>query len=213
MNDTFTKLHNRVVEISFKHKLSHLSSCLTSLPIIYDIYSARPDPVFILSNGHAGLALYVVLEHFYPHINAEELLDKHGIHPCHDLENKIFCSTGSLGLGLPIAIGYALANPTKQVHCLISDGETFEGSIWESLNFIDNQKIKNIRVHVNMNGFSAYDEVDVSRLREKLIAFLPGIETYMTGSVLRCMPFLWEKGIESHYYILRSEEEKNLLLQ
>ena len=109
----------RLIDITYQEKLSHLSSCLSSLPIIQEIYSLKnDDDVFILSNGHAGLALYCVLEEKYG-INPIELLHKHGIHPGKDIENKLYCSTGSLGSGLPIAVGHALSNRTKNVWCLI----------------------------------------------------------------------------------------------
>ena len=66
MSNIIKTLSNRLIEISYNHKLSHISSCLTSLPIIFDIYNRKQkDEKFVLSNGHAGLALYVVLEHFY----------------------------------------------------------------------------------------------------------------------------------------------------
>ena len=50
---------------------------------------------------------------------------KHGTHPHRDLEDKIYCSTGSLGMGIGIAVGMALADRSKNVYCLISDGESF----------------------------------------------------------------------------------------
>jgi transketolase N-terminal domain/subunit len=208
-SNNYIKIYNRLIDITYRHKLSHLSSCITSLPIIYNIYSSKnPDDKFVLSNGHAGLALYVVLEHFYG-VDAEMLVDKHGIHPCLDKENYIDCSTGSLGLGLPVAVGYAMANRDREVHCLISDGESFEGSIWESLNFIHNKKINNINVHANVNGFSAYDEVDVVNLCDKLKLFLPSINIHRTS--LQDIPFLDSKHLEAHYYVLRSEQERDAL--
>ena len=73
-------LEKRILEISFKHKLSHLSSNLSSVNIIDEIYSIKKeDELFVLSNGHAGLALYVVLEKYYK-INAEQLQKKHENH-------------------------------------------------------------------------------------------------------------------------------------
>src|ERR1700727_736274 len=139
----------RLMDISFRHKLSHLGSCMTALPIIQTIYALKePDDIFILSSGHAGLALYVVLES-YLGVNAEKLLEKHGVHPNRDVKNGIICSSGSLGSGLPIAIGHALADDTRTVHCLISDGECAEGSIWESLQFIGETGLSNIKVYVN----------------------------------------------------------------
>lgn len=205
------KLHNRLIEISYKYKLSHLSSCITSLPILCDIYNKKnKEDIFILSNGHAGLALYVVLEYFL-NKNAEELYNKHGTHPNYDIENGIFCSTGSLGLGLPVGIGYALSNPNRKVYVLISDGEAAEGSIWESLNFINNKQISNIEVHVNMNGHSAYEWLNTDSLTKKFKAFLPEIQIHYTD--LKAFPVLNEKGIEAHYCLIKNEDEKQKLLK
>ena len=123
-----TPLERRIVEITFQERMSHLSSCLSAAPILEEIFSVKKDDeVFILSNGHAGLALYCILEQRYS-IDPVALLHKHGIHPNRDLPNHLHCSTGSLGSGLPIAVGHALANRTKNVYCMISDGECAEGS-------------------------------------------------------------------------------------
>lgn len=180
MKENINKLNKRILEISIKHKLSHLGSCFTALPIIYEIYSKKkPKDKFVLSSGHAGLALYVVLEHFYD-INAEHLLETHGIHPERDLENFIDVSTGSLGLGITIATGMALANPNINIYCLISDGECAEGSIWEALRFIDENNITNIKIHANINGWAAYKSVDSNKLSQRLKLFLPKINIHYT---------------------------------
>ena len=129
-------LKKRIVEIAYKHKLGHLGSYLSSIEIVDEIYSKmNKDDIFILSSGHASLAMYVCIEKYFG-IDAEMLFLKHGGHPHRDEENKIYCSTGSLGLGLPIALGRALANPNRKVWVLVSDGEAAEGSIWESLKTI-----------------------------------------------------------------------------
>lgn len=152
-----TPLEQRILEISYKHKLSHIGSCLTAVKIIDEIYSKKkPDERFVLSCGHAGLALYVVLEK-YNIANAEYLLDQCGVHPDRILGGEaIDCSTGSLGQGLPIALGMALADRSKNVYCLVSDGECSEGSVYEALNIMNDEKINNLYVHLNYNQFGAY---------------------------------------------------------
>lgn len=153
------KLHHRIIEISRKLGLAHLGSCLTSVDAIDEIYSKkRENEKFVLSNGHAGLALYVILEKYYG-LDAEKLYLKHGMHPNRDLEDMIYCSTGSLGMGLMIALGMALSDRGKDVYCLISDGECFEGSVWEAANVIEKYLVWNLKLYVIFNGFSAYDEV------------------------------------------------------
>ena len=59
------ELKKRILEISYKKKLSHLGSCLTAVDIIDEIFKIKkPDEKFVLSSGHAALALYVVLEKY-----------------------------------------------------------------------------------------------------------------------------------------------------
>ena len=148
-------LKKRILEIAHKHKLSHLGSYFSSLGIIDEIYSKKnDDDIFILSSGHAALALYVVLEKYHGY-NAEELFNKHGGHPHRDEENGIYCSTGSLGLGLTVAVGRAEAVKNRKVYVLISDGESAEGSIWESLRYIKECNVENVEVYVNINGYAA----------------------------------------------------------
>ena len=90
--ETLNKLKKRILDISYHHKLGHLGSCFSTLPIILEIYEKkREEDIFILSNGHAGLALYVVLEHFLNQ-DAEALFNKHGVHPSYSPEEGIMCS-------------------------------------------------------------------------------------------------------------------------
>lgn len=180
MNELVDKLNERVFEISKKHNLSHLGSCFTAMPILVEIFSAmRPCDKFVLSNGHAGLAYYVALEHYFG-VNAESLLVRHGIHPERELGSRIFVSTGSLGMGLPIAAGMAYANRDIDVYCMISDGECAEGSIWEALRFIDDESLVNAKVYLNANGVAAYRHVDSLKLISRVEAFLPSIKVRMT---------------------------------
>jgi transketolase len=196
----------RLIEITYKEKLSHLSSCLSSLPIIWDIYEKKEDnDIFILSNGHAGLALYCVLEQKYG-IDPVYLLHKHGIHPGKDIKNKLYCSTGSLGSGLPIAVGHALSDKTKNVWCLISDGECAEGSIWESLAFVHKYNVSNLKIYVNVNGMGAYDYIDSKNLINRLKSFLPSI------NIVESKPteFKFASGLLTHYYVLNEEDYNSL---
>jgi transketolase len=200
---THNDLKKRILELSYKYKLSHLGSCLTAVDIIDEIYSLKqPEDRFILSSGHAGLALYVVLEK-YLDLNAETIWLHHGVHPDRCLECHIDCSSGSLGQGLPIAVGMALADKEHKVYCLISDGECAEGSIWEALRIKKDNGVKNLKIYVNYNGWSAYDYVDLCTLGDRLIAF--GLERHnIKHTDVEQYPFL--KGNSAHYYTLTKED-------
>ena len=200
-------LKKRIAEIAYKNKLGHLGSYFSSVGIINEIYSKMgKDDIFILSSGHAALALYVCLEK-YKGQDAEALFAKHGGHPHRDEECGIYCSTGSLGLGLCVALGRAVANPKRKVIVLISDGECAEGSIWEALKTIEEEEINNIEVHVNINGYAAYKNVDTIYLRERLRAFLPDIKLHYTN--VEQYSFL--KGLNAHYHVMNEENYNEVL--
>ena len=197
---------HRALDLTYKHKLSHLSSVFNALPVLQHIYDNKEqEDLVILSAGHAGLAQYILLEREYMQENlAEILLEKHGIHPCTDHEWGITVSTGSLGCGLPIAIGLALADSSRNVYCVLTDGECAEGSVWESLRFIKTQCMTNLKIYVIINGQSAYDVLDCTYLKNRLIAFLPDsaltiidADSYFNDDI---------NGLLSHYRILSEEE-------
>ena len=200
-------LKKRLIEIAYKHKLGHLGSYLSALSIIDGIYQKMDkDDIFILSSGHASLALYVCLEK-YRGQDAEALFLKHGGHPHWDEEAGIFCSTGSLGLGITIALGRAVANKNRKVWVLLSDGECAEGSVWEALKTIVEQDITNIEVHVNANGYAAYRNVDLVYLENRLKAFLPNIQIHYTS----VEHFSFLKGLNAHYHIMKENDYQTAL--
>jgi len=201
------KLEKRILEISYRNKLSHIGSCLTSVNIIDEIYKIKKkDELFILSSGHAGVALYCVIEK-YGGRNAEEIWKHHGTHPDRCSICGLDCSTGSLGQGLPIAVGMALADRTKNVYCIISDGECAEGSIYESAQIMRREKLNNLKLYLNYNFYGAYrqlkdDDLDPicfmlndDRLYNQLQIRLTNVEQ---------LPFL--KGQSAHYHVMTKEE-------
>jgi len=189
-------LHDRIIEISKKHHLAHLGSNLTAVNIIDEIYQIKKDDeLFMLSCGHAGLALYVILEKYYG-FDAEKLYLKHGTHPHRDTKDKIYCSTGSLGMGLGIAVGMALVDRSKDVYCLISDGEAFEGSIYEAANAIRKYKVLNLKVYCNWNGYSAYDSIPLWMLKN-LKMLIPVIQIRVTD-----VKDYGLTGLSAHYITL-----------
>lgn len=200
-------LKRRIIEISYKYGKSHLGSCLSAVDIIEEIYNLkRKSEKFILSEGHAGVALYCVLEK-HEGKDPEYLLKKHGIHPERDEKNDIWATTGSLGQGLPIALGMAIADKTKNVYCMISDGEATEGSIWEALRIKTDFKINNLKVYINLNGYSAYEKINKEILQERLLFFCPDINIRLTS--VEQLPFL--KGLDAHYRVMNEGEYKEAL--
>ena len=198
---------DRLLNLSYEHKLSHLGSCITVLPILEEIYNTKMEnDIVVLSSGHAGLAQYVVIEKTSNgKINAEDLLNDMGIHPVRDPKNGIHVSTGSLGCGILVAVGLALADKSKNIYCVISDGECAEGSVWEALSFCNNHKLTNLIIHVNINGYSAYDSVDREYLENKLKVFLPSIIIHQTKNP----DFLG--GLNAHYCKIKNVDEIKMI--
>lgn len=194
---------DRILEISFKNNLSHLGSCITAYPILEQMYNEKNnEDLVVLSSGHSGLAQYVLIEkHSNNKINAEDLLHQMGIHPVRDPKNGIYVSSGSLGCGILVAVGLAISNKNRKVYCLLSDGECAEGSVWEALSFCKNNNITNIKIHVNINGFSAYDPVDRNYLSDRLKIFFPDIIIHQTNNP-ECLG-----GLNAHYHIMKNINE------
>ena len=115
------KIRLEILEIIYKSKSSHLGSCFSIVDILCVLYNERinkSDDIFILSKGHATLALYVVLAEFryfkksllntYGHNNSK--LMSHANHNVNGVE----LSTGSLGHGLSYSVGKCLAFKIKK---------------------------------------------------------------------------------------------------
>ena len=187
-------LYNRLLEICYTNKLHHLGSYFSSIETLDKIYSEMgEDDIFILSNGHAVVALYVILEKYYG-LDAQKLLDQYGEHPKRNEIDKIYCSTGSLGMGITVAVGRALANPDRNVYCMISDGECAEGSVWEALRFAYEKNVHNLKIYVNANGWAAYDPVDLDYLEDRIKAFNP-----FANFVRTTVEHFGLTGLDAHY--------------
>lgn len=200
------KLYRRLLDICYQNKLHHLGSYFSSLHILDDIYkNMNKDDIFILSNGHAVVALYVVLEKYHG-LDAQELLDKYGEHPKRNELDKIFCSTGSLGMGITVAVGRAIANTKRNVYCMISDGECAEGSVWEALRFSYEKKIDNLKIYVNANGWAAYDPVDLDYLEDRIKVFNPHVNFVRTT-----VEHFGLSGLDAHYTNFTEEQYKEAI--
>lgn len=211
-----SKLKYRILEISYKHNLSHIGSCISCIDVLDEIYSKKKEneKVF-LGNGHAGLALYVTLEKYYG-FNAEEILAKYGIHATYAPEYKIYGSGGSLGMLEGYALGTALAKPNEDVYLISSDGGTAEGAFWEMLQIKSENKIDNLKLRVIYNGYAAYKETDNCVIARCLRAFYKDniVDNIIYSTFfeqLYDIPFL--EGQEAHYYKMKKEDmdwvEKN----
>jgi len=196
-------IQKRLLKLLYDHQEEHIGSCFTMVDILYEIFKKKDeDDILIVSNGHSAYALYTFLDIYYDHVDCDDLAKRHGGHPNRDEKNHIYCSTGSLGSGIIIAVGRALANSNRKVYVTISDGECSEGSVWEALRFISDNNIQNIEIHCNANGWACYDPINVDVLEKRLRSFLPKIIIHKTN--LNVLSFL--KGQNAHYMIMNEKQ-------
>lgn len=201
-----SKLERRIIDISYKHKLSHIGSCLTAVRLIDHCFLVKEkDDIFILSSAHSSLALYVILEKEYD-FDAEELFLKHGVHCNRDLKHKIYASGGSLGHGIGIAVGMAITNRNRNIYVLMTDAECAEGSVWEALRIAAELRLENLRVLVNANGYSGNGKIDTDWLDLRLQYFYPTL-------VQKTNLYEWPdymQGLTAHYHVLTKKQYEEL---
>jgi transketolase len=178
MTESIAKQIRRVIlDQSKRAGVGHIGSALSVADIIAALYGGLlrvndpKDPErdrFVLSKGHAMLAVYAAL--FLKGRLTQEQLNTYcgdgsslGVHPEYGLRGVDFAS-GSLGQGLPMAAGAALAarlqHSPRRAFALLSDAECNEGSTWEAVMFAAHHRLANLVAIVDLNGQQALGYTD-----------------------------------------------------
>lgn len=183
--EVFSKyIRSEILKISYLAKSSHIGSSLSITDILVVLYKdILKKNVFILSKGHACLAYYCILQKM--NYISKKTLKSYGknntillSHVSHKVPGVEF-STGSLGHGLPYAVGRALAEKinkkNKKIYVLISDGELNEGTTWESLLFASYHKLDNLIIIIDYNRIQSLDYtkniLQLEPINKKLLSF------------------------------------------
>ncbi len=167
----------------------HIPTSFSIVEPLYAIYaSMRHHPadtawedrdIFILSKGHGALAYYCVLSHFgyFPLEMLRtfgQFMSGYGCHADRFKVPGVEVSTGSLGHGIGVAVGIALAFKLKRsprrVYTLIGDGESNEGSVWEAIMVANNLGLTNLTVVFDNNG-SQIRSLPIGNPAERFRAF------------------------------------------
>jgi transketolase len=178
MTDAMAKQIRRLIlEQSKRANVGHIGSALSVADIIAALYGGLlrvrdpQDPErdrFVLSKGHAMLAVYAALclkgwlsrAELNTYCSDGTML---GVHPEYGLRGVDFAS-GSLGQGLSMAAGAALAarlqKSPRRAFALLSDAECNEGSVWEAVMFAAHHKLANLIAIVDLNGQQALGYTD-----------------------------------------------------
>ena len=180
------KVKKSILKIALLSQCSHIGSNLSAVDILVTLYLKfikSNKNFFILSKGHACLSLYCILNEL-GYIKDKDLnsFGKNDsllmAHASHKVPGVNF-STGSLGHGLPVATGIALANKINKkkskVFVLLSDGELDEGSNWEALLFSSHHKLNNLITIIDYNKLQSIDSVknslNLEPIRKKFESF------------------------------------------
>ena len=153
---------------------AHLGGSFSIIETLLTLYEniIKKNDKFILSKSHASFPLCIILR-------KKGLKPKLTTHLELDPKNGIYCTTGSLGHGLPIATGMAFARKQQKlsgkIYVMISDGECQEGTTWESLLIAAKHKLDNLVVLIDYNKIQALsrleDALPLKNLLNKFKAF------------------------------------------
>jgi len=163
------KLRQDTFEAFIEHGEAHLGGSFSIIEILLALYEEilNEDDKFILSKAHASFPFCLLLKEkgFNPALTT---------HLERDPENGIHCTTGSLGHGLPMATGMALARKLQQqpgnIVVLMSDGECQEGTTWESLLIGASHKLDNLRIIIDYNKIQALASISEVLPLDDLVA-------------------------------------------
>ena len=155
LKDKCLKLRQKTFLSFIEKGEAHLGgsfSIIEILVVLYEKILNFKQDKFILSKSHASFPLCLLLRE-------KNLEPKLSTHLEIDEKNGIYCTTGSLGHGLPIAAGMAFAKKLRKeqgkIYVLISDGECQEGTTWETLLIASKQKLDNLIIIVDYNKIQA----------------------------------------------------------
>jgi len=138
---------------------AHLGGSFSMIEILISLFDVimKKEDKFILSKSHSSFPLCLLLKD-------KGLNPKLTTHLEIDVDNGIYCTTGSLGHGLPIATGMAFARKIKKnkgkIYVIISDGECQEGTTWESLLIASKHKLDNLIIIVDYNKIQALSTLE-----------------------------------------------------
>jgi transketolase len=170
MNELCRKIRSEILKVSHKSGHGHIPTSFSIVEMLTAVYrTMRHDPkrpdmperdLFVLSKGHASLGFYCTLA-AHGYFGFEDVYafggfdSRFGCHPDRTKVPGVEASTGSLGHGIGIAVGMALAakiaGTTRKVYTLIGDGESNEGSVWEAIMVAVNTKLDNLTVLYDNN--------------------------------------------------------------
>lgn len=209
--DICLKLRKESLALFYETGEGHIGGAFSIIEILIALYGRflEPQDKFILSKSHASYPFIALLRWlgYAPKLTT---------HLERDEKNGIFCTTGSLGHGLPISVGMALGRKISgvpgKIFVLLSDGECQEGTTWESILVASARKLDNLVLIIDYNKIQATDFIDnvlpLGDLRAKFEAFGLDAVDVIDGHSLREI----SSGFEAIFSSEESDRPKVLVL-
>lgn len=230
------KIRRDAIEMTHASHASHLGAVLSVADIVAVLYTdiAKVEPKaphwdgrdrIILSKGHAGIAIYAALAEcgFFPVDDLKKYYTDGSTYSGHVSSKGIpgvEFSTGSLGHGVCVACGVALAAKKKQKKChvyaIVGDGECEEGSVWEMALFANKYQLSNFTVIVdnnNMQAMGSCEEVAaLGNLEDKWKSFGWDVISVKDGNdhIMLKHAFQMRKGSSPHVIIAHTVKGKGI---
>ena len=151
------EIRRDIINASYLANACHIGSALSCVEILVNLYwkTLKKNDVFIFSKASGASALYAVLAK-KGYFKKEKLTHYLKNYPLASTEVPgVVHSVGSLGHGLPVAVGMALANRKRNVYVLLGDADVQEGTFYESLLFARKHLLKNLYILIDRNGLQA----------------------------------------------------------
>lgn len=214
-------IRKTVLKMTYEKKAGFIGSsfsCADIMAVLYgyvmkynkDDMSDRNNDVLFVSKGHSASAWYAALSNIGV-IDENRLIAefnqsgyKLGVHPKKDAIPGVTASSGSLGQGLGLCCGYALANKIQNIpgrtYVILGDGECNEGSNWEAMMFAKRYNLDNLTLIIDRNKLQSYghdeDVLNMDNLKEKVESF--GLYTIETnGNDVKSLMDAFDEAIKS----------------
>lgn len=207
------QIRRDILNASFEAKACHLGSALSCVEIMVDLFYNRlkEDDIFIFSKA-SGVATYYAILADKGYFSKEKLAEYLHNYPLPSKEVKgVLFSCGSLGHGVSVATGLALADRNRDVYVLVSDGEIQEGTMWESALFARQHKLNNLFVICDDNGIQAMDKTSLILDLKTAFSFLKKtFPNFKNVKTIKGFGVSWMEDLPEWHY--RNLDEKLLKL-
>jgi|TARA_Y100000310_G_scaffold202203_3_gene202343 transketolase len=203
------QLSRSILEASFKAEACHIGSALSCVKIVEDIFKRkRKKDVFLFGKASGVATLYCKLHGD----KAWKYLKRYPLP--HKKVPGVTWSLGSVGHGLPVAVGMAMGDRTRNVYVLLSDGDVQAGTFWESILFARQHKLRNLKIYIDRNRLQSLGDTEEILGIDKALKLMKQLFPIKVVETIKGQGVDFLEGkVESHYINLDKHGLEEALLQ